>query len=1067
MTDPGRDRSAIDELLDRAIRAINQGDRATADALAGRVLAVDETNVDAEELLAAPVDHGEIRRITILFADLVDSTELSTRIGPETYRTVVGRYRDEVLRIVNSYGGHIANTKGDGLLAVFGHPLAHENDAWRAVQAGLDITRDVGRLSARVRRRFGFDINARVGVHRGLVYLDTAQDDVYGFAANLAARMCSIADPGSVAVSEAVERLVRENFTFEVRPAEHVKGVQEPVVSYRPTAEREVIPVPAGPLIGRERELAFLEAQWNGIVDGTQTDGAVAFRGEAGIGKSRLARAAIALAERSDGVVLELLGSPLHTEVGLYPVRKLLERRCQISRMAEPEERLRLLKTELESRSMDPHTFVPLLAPVLGVTPGEGYEPIAAEGNRLSEQIRHAIHDYIVGCTSGGPGLVLAEDMHWFDPSSIEVVRSLLEADRGRTLVVMTSRELASLPDSSVSVFDLAPLSDEETDRLVTALNPEMPAHDRSDVVRRCDGVPLYIEEVVAKLTERPIDAGDSARVPDSLYEALFARLRSGEGAMSVVQAAAIIGSRFDRGLLQSVVATTDNDFDGVLEELRNARVLEPDGDQVWRFRHELLREVAAELVPPSVRRKLHGQVAEALESVSSQGDRNWPIIAGHFERANRFDEAVSAYQRASRAARHVGALGDARMFLSRALTQLQRLPSGPERDHREINLRLRHGFLAAAAEGPGSADAAGDFERCLELGATDPQADEMFATLMALFTYYVGRADLARAQQIVESLRLGVANGREWWLTENIGGSGTLAWFRGEFSSASEQLEQSAQLMISRGRRDFESEWFMPHDPEVLVLTGLAQGRWVLGDLNGASKALSDSLIRVDELGFPQGPFSLCYARFVEVWMWLEAGNFERAAELAAEIPQRAARHGFDQWSAMGAVLYSDAVAMAALADGHVDAPAVSTGIDVLMGWTAACRYVGAKSFLQSFDAHAAQLLIAAGRCTEAAAQISAGLELANDTGMHFYDAELLRLRAATHGDPEKRQADLRAAFDLARRQGAPVFALRAALDDHRLRGAAAIPTVAEAVGLFAPDSSWPALVRARALLG
>ena len=224
MTDPGHDRSAIDELLDRAVRAINGGDRATADALAGQVLAVDEINVDAEELLAAPADHGEIRRITILFADLVDSTELSTRIEPETYRTVVGRYRDEVLRIVNSYGGHIGNTKGDGLLAVFGHPHAHENDAWRAVEAGLEITREVARLSMRVRRRFGFDIDVRVGVHRGLVYLDTAQDDVYGLAANLAARLCSIADPGTVAVSEAVERLVRDNFMFEARPDERGQG---------------------------------------------------------------------------------------------------------------------------------------------------------------------------------------------------------------------------------------------------------------------------------------------------------------------------------------------------------------------------------------------------------------------------------------------------------------------------------------------------------------------------------------------------------------------------------------------------------------------------------------------------------------------------------------------------------------------------------------------------------------------------------------------------------------------------------------------------------------------------
>jgi class 3 adenylate cyclase len=168
--------ASIDELLDRAVAAINRGDRPAATALAGQVLAVDSANAEAEDLLAAPSDPGEIRRLTIFFADLVDSTVLSSRVEPETYRLLVGRYREQVLRIVNRYEGHIGSTKGDGLLAVFGYPIAHEDDVRRAVQAGLEITREVSRLSEQARRRFGIEISVRVGVHRGLVYLDTAQD---------------------------------------------------------------------------------------------------------------------------------------------------------------------------------------------------------------------------------------------------------------------------------------------------------------------------------------------------------------------------------------------------------------------------------------------------------------------------------------------------------------------------------------------------------------------------------------------------------------------------------------------------------------------------------------------------------------------------------------------------------------------------------------------------------------------------------------------------------------------------------------------------------------------------
>src|ERR1700739_936443 len=193
--------AAIDELLDRAVAAINRGDRAAAVALAGQVLAADSANAEAEDLLAVPSDPGEIRRLTIFFADLVDSTVLSTRVEPETYRLLVGRYREQVLCAVNRYEGAIGSPKGDGLLAVFGSPIAHEDDVRRAVHAGLEITHEVARLSDQARRRFGIEINVRVGVHRGLVYLDTAHDDVYGLAANLAARVSGLAPPGTVEVS--------------------------------------------------------------------------------------------------------------------------------------------------------------------------------------------------------------------------------------------------------------------------------------------------------------------------------------------------------------------------------------------------------------------------------------------------------------------------------------------------------------------------------------------------------------------------------------------------------------------------------------------------------------------------------------------------------------------------------------------------------------------------------------------------------------------------------------------------------------------------------------------------
>ena len=275
---------SIDELLDRAVAAINRGDRVTATVIAGHVLAVDEKNADAEDLLASPGDEGEIRRLTILFADLVDSTALSTRVEPETYRLLVGPYRDLVLGIVNRYEGHVGSTKGDGLLAVFGHPKAHENDVRRAVLAGLEYPR-VERLSEQAKRRFGIEITVRVGVHRGLVYLDTAQDDVYGLAANLAARVSGLAPPGTLVVSDAVAPLVQDSVELQSRPAAAVKGVEGLIAHHLVLGERaEPARITRGPLVGRDREVERLAKSWARARAGTLSTPGVVFRASLGSG---------------------------------------------------------------------------------------------------------------------------------------------------------------------------------------------------------------------------------------------------------------------------------------------------------------------------------------------------------------------------------------------------------------------------------------------------------------------------------------------------------------------------------------------------------------------------------------------------------------------------------------------------------------------------------------------------------------------------------------------------------------------------------------------------------------
>jgi class 3 adenylate cyclase/tetratricopeptide (TPR) repeat protein len=1060
---PGESGVSIDELLDRAVRAINEGDHATATTLASRVLSVDQGNPEAEDLLAAPARYGEIRRLTIMFADLVDSTALSTRLEPETYRTLVGGYRDEVRRVVDRYEGHISSIKGDGLLVVFGHPTAHEDDVRRAVAAGLDITRSVAQLSEQAERKFGVAINVRVGIHRGLVYLDTDQDDVYGFAANLAARLCGVAEPGTVAVSDAVAPLVRDSFELDTRPPVSVKGVEGLIRHQRALAERSAAPPPqAPPLIGRERERNWLKQSWQGARDEVLTAPGVVFRGEPGIGKTRLAIEAAELVEDSGGAVIELRGSPLHTDTGLHPIRRLLERRCGISRLTDGSARLRLLRDELSARALDPATTVPLLAPVLGVGPEHGYHPAAVEGRTLYELIGATVQQYVFACLGDQAGLVVAEDVHWFDPSTLELLNSILTAANGRLLVVVTGREDGWLrTDWPATLFELAPLTDEQSDALIEALDPTVSDVARAAVRERCDGVPFYIEHVVAGLDL----ARHEPEVPDPLYEPLFARLHSRTDVVPVVEAAAVIGRGGDLALLRSVVGPVATDVDDIITELVRAGVLELMGTDGWRFRHELLREVATELAPPSLRRDLHARTAHALVEAATAAEPDWRVVAGHFEKARHYDEAVAAYQKASIDARRRGALHEALACLTNALDQLASCAAGPARDRREIAIRLERGFLAGAVQGSMSGEGPADFQRCLALASAGNYQDELFSTLTALISYYVPRAELRRAHELLDSLSARITKDRPWSYPAMASVLGSVIWLEGDFTTARAHLLQALADRSAADPGVLDTAWWVNVDPISSAHTYLALAHTVCGDLDRANAELTESFGRCDGLGFPQNAYNRANAYFMEIWVRLESGQISEAATLVARLRQLSEQSGLDVWQWVGRTEHATAKALAALGDGS-DAATLTLLAEKLARHVDGSRLMHLNMFLTFHDSIIGRLLIAAGQLEKARERLEMALRHAEETGMRFHDAELMRVRAHTFTEPDARRAALAAALELARHQGATLFELRCLLDSFDLLGDGDRSELADVCRRFHGDGRWPEFARAQEIL-
>jgi class 3 adenylate cyclase len=1027
----------------------------------------EEDRVDRDELSARV---GELRRLTIMFCDVVGSTELSGRLEPETYRELMGGYRAACRDVIESrFEGHIVRLQGDGTLSIFGFPVAHENDAERAVRAGLALARAVRDLSVITASAAGESLDVRVAVHHGPVYVDFDEDDIYGLAANVGARLHAIADPGTVVVSDKIRQLVEDLFELEVGDRQIVKGVAEPIEPFRVVRERSV-PIRRSwstPLVEREGELERLRQAWARVAAGTADRAtAVLVRGDAGVGKSRLVATLADEICAGNACVVELHGSPFHADAGFHPVRSLIEARCGIGDDADPAERLEYFTREVTNLGLDLSEAVPLLAPVLGIDPSAGYNQAATEGRKLEEQVSQAALDYVVACTRDHAAMIVAENLHWFDDATLALLAELMRVGPGSVLVVGTSRNPERGPWETI---ELGPLTLAGRVALIDALKEGVSERDRLALATRSDGIPLYLEELVrAGAAHDPAAAGGAAPVPGSvpevLYEPLVARLYTTPAALPVAATAAAAGQEVDRSLLAATMSIPAEELDSTLRNLVDARVLEPvEGRPArYRFRHELLREVAYELQPPSWRRKVHSRLCDFLTR-DEPGD--WRVLASHFERAERFVEAAVAYQHTAELARRRGALAEARAHLTRAIELVVPLADDATREHREVELRLRRGFLAMSAEGAGSVDASADFDRCLELAAADPRGDDMFSTLISVWAYYLSRAELARTRHVSEALRAALTGEREYFRPQNLAGFGMLDWFGGSFTSAVDKLATATDdLAEMAGGSDISTVWFVPNDATVAMHVHLALARFMAADVAGADESLARARAAAASLDFPQGPWSANYANWLGSWTWIEAGRLDLADAALDDLRSSSARHGFDNWELVGATQTAALEAIGALRSGTSDAAALSEHADAVSAFIEFWQALELRIFLPFYLTTTGALLAAAGDVDGARQRYEESLQLAAETGMRFYDAETARRLAHLVPDRNAVVAELRAALELARTQAARPFELRIALDLHDLLGDDARSLLERAMRAFSEGATTTELEAARA---
>jgi class 3 adenylate cyclase/tetratricopeptide (TPR) repeat protein len=1052
----------LDALLARAVVASQGVDPAT---IARGDDAAGAPGVDT--LSTSPPTSDELRRLTIMFSDLVGSTSLSARLDPETYRGILGAYMDTCRRVIeDGYEGHLVQTRGDGILAVFGYPTAHEDDALRAVKAGLEIHRALTTVSEKVHQTTSIDLHARIGVHRGLVYVARDTEELYGFAVNVAARIQEAADPGTVAISEEVRRLVADFVWTEALEPRAMKGVDQApslhlVLEERPRAGR--VPHWQTPLVGRDDELDELRALHGA---GASADHPVAalVAGEPGVGKTRLVGAFLDELPRGTPL-LELGGSPFHRQQGLHPIREVLHELAQIPTDRPAAGQLAALRDHLARRGLE--HLVPLLAPVAGIGPDGGYEPVEVDPRLLREQIGDAVHELLVDWLAERPGVLFVDDLHWLDDATLAVLERLIASGPAGLCVLMTSREAVAPGGDRTRHLQLDPLSGEACAALIRLHDADIPIDVAAEVAARSDGIPLFVEELVRSRHEVNLEptvvASAEASVPSTLYDPLSARLNTLPEARLVVSAAAAIGRTVNLDLLARVSGVAMDDLDRAVSTLVEQQVLEPDqGDgRSVRFRHELVRQVAYELEPPSGRQRFHSLAAASLSSGELAAAADWTLIAEHHRRGGQPWAAAQAFEHAADDARRRGSLEEARANFDRALEAILEVESGAARDRREIQLRLHRAFLAVSSEGFGSEHAAQDYRRSLELCVEYPASDEMYQTLIALWGYYVNRSDLDRAWAVSTALRGLTQGDRAPLLPTNTAGFGMIEWYRGSFDESVRYLGEAVAAVDEVGvdETSVPSAWTMPLDPVSSMHIHLALARFSVGDPVGAREQEIAALDRCRSLPFPLGPFTQSYVLLLQGLIRLEEGDHQDGQRLVREAGALAERHGFDAWQFANSIV---ARAIEGLVADEADGPAIASEVLLSVQLWHAIGVRVLTGFLQSL---VCRVLLRAGDHDGAMTAAKEAIATAAETGSEAFLADAHRVLALA-GPPDQVERGLIDALARAETQGSVPLAVRIAADLVRSCGAAHLPRLQAVVARVGAGVDYPDLTAARALL-
>ena len=1014
----------------------------------------------AERAHTVLTGEAERRQLTVMFCDLVGSTKLSRQLDPEELRDINRSYQDAAKAAIERYDGYVARYMGDGVLAYFGYPRAHEDDPERSIRAGLELVEKIATLGRGTSGSPAVELAVRVGIATGPVVVGdivgegaSQESAVVGETPNLTARLQGIAAPNSVVVASSTHDLEAGRFEFEDLGYHALKGIDEPVLARRVVAPiavearfEAVHPAGLTTFVGREQEISLLMERWQAAKEG---DGQVALlSGEAGIGKSRIMREFRERLEAEPHTRLRYQCSPYHTSSALYPMVQQIEFAAELTSEDTTEERLDKIEHMLAQATAPDAETVALVAALLSIPTGSRYPALDLSPQEQKERTLRGFIRQLEAHAARQPVFIAFEDAHWIDPTTSELVDLIVDAIQSlRVLLLLTFRPEFACPWSGyphATTLALNRLTRCQTESVMLHVADDIPLpQDVVDqIIAKTDGIPLFVEELTKNVLESGLMtlAGDRYElagplvplaIPASLQDSLMARLDRMAPVKEVAQVGAAIGREFSYELLRGVTAKEEGELRHALEQLVESELIFRRGtppNATYTFKHALVQDAAYASLLKSRRQQLHADIAQVITSLRPELVNTQPeLLAHHYTQADLAESAVEHWQAAARRAIGRSAYSEAVDHLDQALEQLAFLPGGEDRDKLELELHVTKLGPLFPVKGYASRESDETSARALELSRTVGDNRTLFPTLYARWAYHYV---LSNQKEMFDLSReyLDRANAAGDDAGRMVGNRihAVALLYRGEVEKARHHAGQTLQIYDPGKHVSLVARF--GQDIKVQALNYAAVSDALLGNIDEAVAIGAEALTHARALNHAN---TLLYALWhIGVWLPSIIRDMEAVQRYGIEMLEIARSHRLLFWERMGL----PHVAVNQYGKTHVEAAA--GGESAIHVWR---HEYNARMIVPEILCRIGEAYLEDGNAAEARRVLSEARGLMEPDGEVYWQSELYRLRGrlaamVSQDEPQAADAEYERAITIARERKTRLLELRAATGLARL---------------------------------